>query len=124
MDIVSPLTVHDLPVFSPLILISYRLLAYFTWNRTFSHVRQRLLEAVSGGLHSSSPAILPILTQCIDTFDPRTFTPLPSFTQTFMQLCLGLPKTYKKNFSLHFLHPQNDPRPHHIFGIFPFGYEF
>ena len=96
MDIASPLTVHDLPVFSPLLLISYRLLAYFTWNRTFSHVRQRLLEAVSGGLHSSSPAILPILTQCIDTFDPRTFTPLPSFTQTFMQLCLGLPEDLQK----------------------------
>ena len=96
MDIVSSLTVHDLPIFSPLLLISYRLLAYFTWNRTFSHVRQRLLEAVSGGLHSSSPAILPILTQCIDTFDPRTFTPLPSFTQTFMQLCLGLPEDLQK----------------------------
>ena len=68
MDIASPLTVHDLPVFSPLLLVSYRLLAYFTWNRTFTHVRQRLLEAVSGGLHSASPAILPILTQCIDTF--------------------------------------------------------
>ena len=51
MDMASPLTVHDLPVFSPLLLISYRPLAYFTWNRTFSHVRQRLLEAVSGGLH-------------------------------------------------------------------------
>ena len=96
MDIVSSLTVHDLPIFSPLLLISYRLLAYFTWNRTFSHVRQRLLEAVSGGLHSSSPAILPILTQCIDTFDPRTFTPIPSFTQTFMQLCLGLPEDLQK----------------------------
>ena len=96
MDIASPLTVHDLPVFSPLLLISYRLLAYFTWNRTFSQVRQRLLEAVSGGLHSSSPAILPILTQCIDTFDPRIFIPLPSFTQTFMQLCLGLPEDLQK----------------------------
>ena len=96
MDIVSSFTVHDLPIFSPLLLISYRLLAYFTWNRTFSHVRQRLLEAVSGGLHSSSPAILPILTQCIDTFDPRTFTPIPSFTQTFMQLCLGLPEDLQK----------------------------
>ena len=96
MDVVSSLTVHDLPTFSPLLLISYRLLAYFTWNRTFSHVRQRLLEAVSGGLHSSSPVILPILTQCIDTFDARTFTPLPSFTQTFMQLCLGLPEDLQK----------------------------
>ena len=96
MDIVSSLTVHDLPIFSPLLLVCYRLLAYFTWNRTFSHVRQRLLEAVSGGLHSSSPAILPILTQCKDTFDPRTFTPIPSFTQTFMQLCLGLPEDLQK----------------------------
>ena len=36
------------------------------------------------------------LTQCIDTFDPRTFTPIPSFTQTFMQLCLGLPEDLQK----------------------------
>ena len=58
MDMASPLTVQHLPVFSPLLLVSYRLLAYFTWNRTFTHVRQRLLEAVSGGLHSAS---LPLL---------------------------------------------------------------
>ena len=96
MDIAPSRTVPDLPVFSPLLLVSYRLLAYFTWNRTFSHVRQRLLEAISGGLHLSSPAILPILTQCIDTFDPRTFTPLPSFTQTFMQLSLGLPENLQQ----------------------------
>ena len=107
MDIASPLTVHDLPVFSPLLLVSYRLLAYFTWNRTFTHVRQRLLEAVSGGLHSASPAILPILTQCIDTFDPRTFTPIPSFTQTFMQLCLGLPEGFQKELFPTLITPTN-----------------
>ncbi|MCV6575201.1 MAG: hypothetical protein OIF58_05650, partial [Cohaesibacter sp.] len=57
MDIVSPQIEQALPFYCPLLLVSYRILAYFTWNRTFSHIRQRLLEAVAGGLHSSAPSI-------------------------------------------------------------------
>ena len=59
-----PLTVHaptDLPDFGPSLLLCYRILSYFSWDRHYDHIRQRLMEAVAGGLHSSAPSVSSIL---------------------------------------------------------------
>lgn len=114
-DIIS-IPQHDVdrsvPAFCPLLLVSYRLLAYFTWNCTFSHIRKRLLETSAGGLHSSALSIFPILSECLKTFDSRLFTPLPSFIQAFMQISFGFPDDLQKElFPILFTNNNRTPSP-------------
>lgn len=66
MDVTMPPTQHLPPIPCPdaaAVLISYRLLAYLTWPHEFDHPRQRLLEAIAGGLHlNTMEALGPYLT--------------------------------------------------------------
>ena len=86
----------ELPEHCPSLLLCYRIFAYFSWDRDYDHVRQRLLEAVAGGLHSSAPSIHTILVKALNSFHSYTFYPLPPFIPLFTQLCLGLPDYLQK----------------------------
>lgn len=81
----------DLPDFCPSLLLCYRILSYFSWDRNYDHIRQRLMEAVAGGLHSSAPSVLSILQKALDSFHSYTFVPLPDIMSFFTQLCQRLP---------------------------------
>ena len=85
----------SIPDCSSYLLLSYRLLSYFSWERTFDHPRQRLLEATAGGLHLTAPAILPLLTAAIDTFSPNFFDIATSVISLFTQLSLTLPQSLR-----------------------------
>lgn len=81
----------DLPDFCPSLLLCYRILSYVSWDRNYDHIRQRLMEAVAGGLHSSAPSVLSILQKALDSFHSYTFVPLPDIMSFFTQLCQRLP---------------------------------
>ena len=66
------------PDYSSYLLLSYRLLSYFSWDRTFDHPRQRLLEATAGGLHLSAPTISSLLRDAIAAFSSHFFDPITS----------------------------------------------
>ena len=85
----------DFPEYSPFLLLSYRILSYFSWERTFDHPRQRLLEAVVGGLHLSTLAIQNILNDAIATFSTHFFDTLTSIVPLFVQLALTLPQSLR-----------------------------
>ena len=64
------------PPHAAALLVSYRLLAYLSWPNEYDHPRQRLLEAIAGGLHLRAlDALGPYLTAALDDF-PRIFSPL------------------------------------------------
>ena len=78
------------PPHAAALLVSYRLLAYLTWPNEFDHPRQRLLQAIAGGLHLNAlEALGPYLTAALDDFPEDFFTsvqPIPVFnliTQDF-----------------------------------------
>ena len=85
----------SIPDYSSYLLLSYRLLSYFSWERTFDHPRQRLLEATAGGLHLTAPSISPLLTAAIDTFSPNFFDIATSVISLFTQLSLTLPQSLR-----------------------------
>ena len=89
----SPL--DPIPDYSSYLLLSYRLLSYFSWERTFDHPRQRLLEATAGGLHLAAPAIFPLLTAALNTFSPNFFDIATSVISLFTQLSLTLPQSLR-----------------------------
>jgi len=79
------------PPFCPTLLICYRLLSYLSWSRTFTHIRQRLLETVAGGLHTTAPSILPILTQTLESFKSFDFLSHVGVIELFETLCNDFP---------------------------------
>ena len=83
------------PEYSPFLLLSYRILSYFSWESTFDHPRQRLLEAVAGGLHLSTPTISSLLREAIATFSLHFFDPITSILPLFIQLSLTLPRSLR-----------------------------
>ena len=85
----------SIPDYSSYLLLSYRLLSYFSWERTFDHPRQRLLEATAGGLHLSAPSIFSLLTAAIDTFSSNFFDITTSVISLFTQLSLTLPQSLR-----------------------------
>ena len=63
------------PPHAAALLVSYRLLAYLSWPNEFDHPRQRLLEAIAGGLHLHAlDALGPYLTAALDDFPENFFT--------------------------------------------------
>ena len=63
------------PPHAAALLVSYRLLAYLTWPNEYDHPRQRLLEAIAGGLHLNAlEALGPYLTAALDDFPENFFT--------------------------------------------------
>ena len=63
------------PPHAAALLVTYRLLAYLTWPNEFDHPRQRLLEAIAGGLHLRAlDALGPYLTAALDDFPEDFFT--------------------------------------------------
>ena len=85
----------SIPDYSSYLLLSYRLLSYFSWERTFDHPRQRLLEATAGGLHLTAPSIFSLLTAAIDTFSSNFFDITTSVISLFTQLSLTLPQSLR-----------------------------
>ena len=83
------------PDYSSYLLLSYRLLSYFSWERTFDHPRQRLLEATAGGLHLSAPSIFSLLSEAIATFSSNFFDTTTSILPLFAQLSLTLPQSLR-----------------------------
>ena len=83
------------PAYSTFLLLSYRILSYFSWERTFDHPRQRLLEAIAGGLHLSTPTISTLLREAIATFSSHFFDPITSILPLFIQLALTLPRSLR-----------------------------
>ena len=86
------------PEYSNYLLLSFRILSYFSWERTFDHPRQRLLEATAGGLHLSTPTISSLLREAIATFSSHFFDPITSILPLFVQLSLTLPQSLRSMF--------------------------
>ena len=83
------------PEYSSFLLLAYRLLSYFSWERTFDHPRQRLLEVTAGSLHLSSPSITHFLNEAIATFRLNFFDSVTSILPLFTQLSLTLPQSLR-----------------------------
>ena len=76
---------------SALLLMCYRILAYFAWPKNFDHPRQKLLNCVAGGLHLSDPLIKPILSAALETFADDYFSHPITTLSLLNKLSIGLP---------------------------------
>ena len=95
MAVVEDAPDEPFPIYATFLLLSYRILSYFSWERTFDHPRQRLLEAVAGGLHLATHTISTLLHEAIATFSSHFFEPLTSILPLFIQLALTLPRSLR-----------------------------
>ena len=102
------------PDYSPFLLLSYRILSYFSWERTFDHPRQRLLEAIAGGLHLPTHTISSLLREAISTFSLNFFDPITSILPLFIQLSLTLPRSLRLTM---FPQGQTDSEPQSLYSI-------
>lgn len=109
------------PPHAAALLVSYRLLAYLTWPNEFDHPRQRLLEAIAGGLHlNAMEALGPYLTAALDDFPENFFTsvqPISVFTLITQDFH---PSISSSLFSSLLMESSTDPTLSPLFPVFTF----